>query len=419
MYLLPYILIFLYALIFGISNYKKINADYIMYTYLLGLTLSISYFMGAVFFSTTATTIISVLIIILVNKFDGIRNGRDYSYSAVTNNENENRKEVEILDVTLIKEKNKEKRYKERKVDERKKKKIIFGITSLSIGGAERVLVDIVKELQSVYDITVFTIYGNGEFEKELKGTNVKLKTIFKNQRESYGFLTKKIITIIYRMFSNIIYELHIKNIYDIEVAFLEGPITRLFANDSNANKIAWVHTNMSLYYETTKYSKRKKKIDEKIYQRYNTIVFVSKDSREDFIKAFPNNNIRKKVIYNFIDQKRIERKSREIEPYEIEPNIPSIVVVARLTKAKALDRLIEVHKRLIKDRIMHNIYIIGDGEERKNLEEKIKEYGIRKSFILLGKKENPYPYILKAKYFGLFSYAEGYRFSVRRSKNT
>ena len=384
MYLLPYILIFLYALIFGISNYKKINADYIMYTYLLGLTLSISYFMGAVFFSTTATTIISVLIIILVNKFDGIRNGRDYSYSAVTNNENENRKEVEILDVTLIKEKNKEKRYKERKVDERKKKKIIFGITSLSIGGAERVLVDIVKELQSVYDITVFTIYGNGEFEKELKGTNVKLKTIFKNQRESYGFLTKKIITIIYRMFSNIIYELHIKNIYDIEVAFLEGPITRLFANDSNANKIAWVHTNMSLYYETTRYSNQKKKIDEKIYNKYNNIIFVSRDSKENFIKMFPNNKIRKRVIYNFIDQKRIERKSRELEPYGIEPNIPSIVVVARLTKAKGLDRLIEVHRRLIKDRIIHNIYIIGEGEERKNLEEKIKEYGIKKSFILL-----------------------------------
>lgn len=375
--------------------------------------------MGAVFFSTTATTIIATVIIILVNKFDGIKNSRDYSYSAVTNNQNENRKREEEFDITLLDEKSREKVYKERIIDKRKKKKIIFGITSLSIGGAERVLVDIVKELQNVYDITVFTIYGNGEFEKELKGTNVKLKTIFKKQREEYGYIARKIVTTIYRCFYNIIYELHIKNIYDIEVAFLEGPITRLFANSSNANKIAWVHTNMSLYYETTKYSKRKRKIDEKIYERYNTIVFVSKDSREDFIKTFPNNNIRKKVIYNFIDQKRIERKSREIEPYEIEPNIPSIVVVARLTKAKALDRLIEVHKRLIKDRIMHNIYIIGDGEERKNLEEKIKEYGIKKSFILLGKKENPYPYILKAKYFGLFSYAEGYRFSVRRSKNT
>ena len=372
--------------------------------------------MGAVFFSTTATTILSAVIIILINKFDGIRNGRDYSYSAVTNNQNENRKEIETLDVTLIKEKNKEKRYKDRKIDQRKKKKIIFGITSLSIGGAERVLVDIVKELQSVYDITVFTIYGNGEFEKELKGTNVKLKTIFKNQRENYGVIAKKVITLIYRMFSNIIYELHVKNIYDIEVAFLEGPITRLFANTSNANKIAWVHTNMSLYYETTRYSNQKKKIDEKIYNKYNDIIFVSKDSKDNFIKTFPNNKIRKRVIYNFVDQRRIERKSRELEPYGIEPNIPSIVVVARLTKAKGLDRLIEVHRRLIKDRIIHNIYIIGDGEERKTLEEKIKEYGLKKSFILLGKRENPYPYILKVKYFGLFSYAEGYRTCTRRS---
>ena len=265
--------------------------------------------MGAVFFSTTATTIIAVIMIILINKFDGIRNGRDYSYSAVTNNKNENRKEIETFDVTLIKEKNNEKRYKERKIDERKKKKIIFGITSLSIGGAERVLVDIVKELQSVYDITVFTIYGNGEFEKELKGTNVKLKTIFKNQRENYGFIKTKVITLIYRMFSNIIYELHIKNIYDIEVAFLEGPITRLFANNSNANKIAWVHTNMSLYYETTRYSNQKKKIDEKIYNKYNNIIFVSRDSKDNFIKTFPNNKIRKRAIYNFVDQKRIERK--------------------------------------------------------------------------------------------------------------
>ena len=51
--------------------------------------------MGAVFFSTTATTIIATVIIILVNKFDGIKNGRDYSYSAVTNNQNENRKREE------------------------------------------------------------------------------------------------------------------------------------------------------------------------------------------------------------------------------------------------------------------------------------------------------------------------------------
>ena len=79
--------------------------------------------MGAVFFSTTATTIIATVIIILVNKFDGIKNSRDYSYSAVTNNQNENRKREEELDITLLDEKSRDKVYKERIIDKRKKKK--------------------------------------------------------------------------------------------------------------------------------------------------------------------------------------------------------------------------------------------------------------------------------------------------------
>ena len=41
-------------------------------------------------------------------------------------------------------------------------KKIIFGITSLTLGGAERVLVDLVNKLCSDYDITIFTIYPKG-----------------------------------------------------------------------------------------------------------------------------------------------------------------------------------------------------------------------------------------------------------------
>ena len=44
-------------------------------------------------------------------------------------------------------------------------KKIVFGITSLGIGGAERVLVDIVNKLQNEYDIKIFMLYGKGAFE--------------------------------------------------------------------------------------------------------------------------------------------------------------------------------------------------------------------------------------------------------------
>ena len=45
-------------------------------------------------------------------------------------------------------------------------KKILFGITSLTLGGAERVLVDLANKLCEKYEITIFTIYANGELEK-------------------------------------------------------------------------------------------------------------------------------------------------------------------------------------------------------------------------------------------------------------
>ena len=54
-------------------------------------------------------------------------------------------------------------------------KKLLFGITSLTIGGAERVLVDLANELCEKYEITIFTIYPNGEFEKNLS-SKIRIK---------------------------------------------------------------------------------------------------------------------------------------------------------------------------------------------------------------------------------------------------
>ena len=60
-------------------------------------------------------------------------------------------------------------------------KKILLGITSLTLGGAERVLVDIANNLCNKYDITIFTIYSGGELEKQLSN-KVKLKTLYNKQ---------------------------------------------------------------------------------------------------------------------------------------------------------------------------------------------------------------------------------------------
>jgi len=57
-------------------------------------------------------------------------------------------------------------------------KKVLFGITSLTLGGAERVLVDIANNLCEKYDVTIFTIYAKGELEKQLN-SKIKLETLY------------------------------------------------------------------------------------------------------------------------------------------------------------------------------------------------------------------------------------------------
>lgn len=71
-------------------------------------------------------------------------------------------------------------------------KKILFGITSLTLGGAEKVLVDLANELSKKYDVTILTIYAKGEFEKKLN-SKVKLKSIYNFQFNDMSNFKKKL----------------------------------------------------------------------------------------------------------------------------------------------------------------------------------------------------------------------------------
>ena len=83
----------------------------------------------------------------------------------------------------------------------------------------------------------------------------------------------------------------------------------------------------------------------------------------------------------------------------------------------KAIDRIIKVHKKLIENGLKHNFYVIGDGPERGHLAELIEKYNVSETFHLLGKKENPYPYIKNADYFCLLSEFEGYGMVIEEAK--
>lgn len=296
-------------------------------------------------------------------------------------------------------------------------KKLLFGITSLTIGGAERVLVDLANKLCETHEIAIFTIYSNGEFEKSLS-PKIKLKSLYNKQYKELNKIQKVLIPLRILIQQKSIYKKHIKDNYDLEIAFLEGAITRLFSTpNGKTKKIAWIHNDISRVFGDNLKSTIKRFVDKKIYSKFDKLVFVSNDNKEKFEEVYKYNTVEKEVIYNYINKNKVIEKSNDEPDLKFDNSTINFVTVARLVEQKALDRLIKVHSKLIEDGYNHNFYIIGDGPEKEKLKKNIEDNHAQETFKLLGQKENPYPYIKQADYFGLLSHYEGYGMVLEEAK--
>ena len=290
-------------------------------------------------------------------------------------------------------------------------KKILFAITGLTIGGAERVLVDLANRLADEYDITILTLYGKGKLEKEVS-YKVKLINYYKNSYDEMDPIKKKMISV--KLASTCI----MPKGFDTYVAFLEGPMTRQVAKikDKNAKKIAWVHNDISKVFGEGISAKTKNKIDEEVYRKFDKIVFVSEENKKDFINTY-GKYFDTCIIKNYLDYKKvIEKSNEEIKPFKNE-NTPTLVTVARLVEQKGIGRFIRIHKKIINNGIKNNVYIIGNGPLKDSLKKQINDNNVKDTFKLLGEKKNPYPYIKQADYFCLLSNFEGYGMVLDEAK--
>lgn len=302
--------------------------------------------------------------------------------------------------------------------------KIIFGITGLTLGGAERVLVDIANRLTEKYDVTIFTIYAQGELEKELN-RKVHLISLYDFKYNQLQGLKKKLIPLKVLFQKRKIFKKYIDNDnYVAQISFLEGAITRIFSTKTkkNTKKIAWIHNDISKVFGKGPKSKVKRILDRNIYEKYDTLVFVSIDNLDKFNKTYDDMDLpHETVVNNYINAERILKLSNEkLEEQDnniFKDNEINLVQVSRLVEQKAVDRLIKVHSKLIKEGYKHNIFVIGDGPLKEKLQKQIDEEKVPDTFKLLGAKQNPYPYVKKADYFCLFSNFEGYPMVVEEAK--
>ena len=279
--------------------------------------------------------------------------------------------------------------------------KILFFIETLSGGGAEKVLQNLVNNMDSEkFDITVQTVWKENP-EKYLN-TNIKYKYIYPcySKLNNYKYRLSALL--------KTIYSLHIKDNYDIEVAYLECGATKVISTSTNkkAKKIAWVHCDLSK--KMSNISEFKKK-SVNWYKKFDKVVCVSRDVEKSF-KSIYGNEFDTEVVYNVIDDSSIKVKAdKNVEGYSFDEKIPTIVSVGRLSAEKRFDRLIEAHKLLLDEGILNKLLIIGEGNERENIEQIIKASGVQKTVTLSGFKSNPYPYIKKADLLACSSDYEGF----------
>ncbi len=289
-------------------------------------------------------------------------------------------------------------------------KKIAFYIESMVVGGAERVLIDTVNNMDpEKYDITVIAIYKNSVYGgynilfKDLFRPNIKFRYLIDNSKKwkytlfNYSFA---------HFDKSKIYSKYIKEPFDIEVSYYEGLPTQFLAYSTNkkSKKIAWLHTDNARIYKNT--SKEELNAINEMYKRFDCVVGPSARVVESFEELFSGVPI--KMVHNVFQSDQIVEKS--FQPCDLsECDSPTFLAVGRLTAVKGYDRLINAAGALKKDGYKFRIVMLGDGELREKFQSMIAENGLEHHVYLLGNKDNPYAYMRKSSYFVCSSVAEGF----------
>lgn len=304
------------------------------------------------------------------------------------------------------------------------KKKLLIAVHTLQLGGVEKIVVNLLKRMdKQKYDITLLSIVDDGIFKKDVMNIpGIKYKYFFKGYfKRSRNDINSKFYKISTRMmniiwkwylflikyFPKYLYKKNIKEVYDIEIAFMEGKVAKIIANSNNKNskKVAWIHTDIENISRKNMFVSLDEEID--CYKKFNKIVCVSTDVKFHFChKTGITENVM--VQLNPINIKEILEKSKEPIKEKMIHNGIIICAVGRLAFEKGYDRLLKVHRKLLREHINNTIWIVGEGLERARLEEYVKDNKLEESVQLVGYTQNPYKYLKEADIFVCSSRIEG-----------
>lgn len=315
-------------------------------------------------------------------------------------------------------------------------KNILFVITSFRHGGTNKSLENLLSLLDTEkYQVDVFAMEHYGPYESKLPYCTILpkdkwLHALIAQFRDTKGItklssitlkVLRKLMTSLGMNLSEYLYKNAIHSIsknksYDTVIAFSEGAPTAFAQHFKAPNKIAWIHCDYESYMLLNNHPD-----ETTMYQAYQSIVCVSEFTKDRFCKIIPSLSCKACAIHNVINVSEVKHLSEKIinEKYYNE-DVFNIVSVGRINIIKRFDEIPQIARTLLDKGYKFNWILIGpEGEphEQKCLLENIKKYRVQDTFIWIGEKDNPYPYIKNSDLLVNISISEACPYVINEAK--
>lgn len=282
---------------------------------------------------------------------------------------------------------------------------VLFVTTSLGGGGAEKHLLRVANHLdRERFRVSLALVRSGGEFEPSLAAD---VKRFHLNARRGGSTTVRALQSAgpLRRLLEaerpDLVFSvIDLVNLLSVHAARNAEPRPKV---------VLGVQTPPSIAYNSRHpVAKLILKLMPRMYPSADHVVALSKGVAEDLAALAPRTRGRVSVIHNAGVEPDVRASAREGLSDEEKPDGPLVVACGRLKPLKGFAHLVDALAEVRKTFPAH-LWIIGEGEQRAELEAKIEGLGLRDCVRLLGFRENPYRYMAAADVFVLSSLFEGF----------
>lgn len=319
-------------------------------------------------------------------------------------------------------------------------KKYLFLLTNMNIGGTEKAFLNMIDTFDpSETQVTLLLLEKKGgflpfvpdwveiktlpdypSFKREIMDPPIRIiKALFHEHRYAHA-LSLAVTHIYFKITDNrtpyylrVLSGSSIEGEYDTAIAYA-GPFDFLSVYlvyfVKAAEKIQWIHFDVKKF-------QFNEKTCHGLYRKIDKICVVSDEARRSFVEVMPSVSSKTVTYPNIVSAKRCRELAGSAQSFTDDWDKTRIVTLGRLSSEKGQDIIPDVAVRLRDGGIDFRWYLIGDGKLRGTVEEKIRKYGLEDSIVLLGTKENPYPFLRDADVYVQTSVHEGFCITLAEAK--